>query len=114
QLKGQAPKLLEVRGEVFIRKADFVRMNEQREAAGEPTFVNPRNCAAGSLRQLDPKLTAARPLSVYLYELGVVEGPSFETHVQKLEWMTTAGLPVNPRRYAGVGLDAVRDAYRRL
>ncbi len=74
KLKGKAPDLLEVRGEVFIRKADFVKLNEQREAAGEPTFVNPRNSAAGSLRQLDPKLTSTRPLSVFLYEVGTLEG----------------------------------------
>jgi DNA ligase (NAD+) len=114
QLKGDAPKLLEVRGEVFIRKADFVRLNEQREALGEPTFVNPRNSAAGSLRQLDPKLTATRPLSVYLYEVGIVEGLSFETHTQKLQWLEKAGLPVNPRRYFGQGLDAIRDAYQTM
>jgi DNA ligase (NAD+) len=114
QLKGEAPALLEVRGEVFIRKADFVRLNEQREAAGEPTFVNPRNSAAGSLRQLDPKLTATRPLSVYLYEVGVVEGLRFESHTQKLEWMAKAGLPVNPRRFAVTGLDALREAYAAL
>src|SRR5581483_6587884 len=89
-------------------------MNEQREAAGEPTFVNPRNCAAGSLRQLDPKLTAARPLSVYLYEVGVVDGVRFESHVHKLEWMEKAGLPVNPRRFVVNGLDALRTAYQKL
>jgi DNA ligase (NAD+) len=115
ELKVQpAPALLEVRGEVFIRKADFVKMNQQREAAGEPTFVNPRNCAAGSLRQLDPKLTAQRPLSVYLYEVGVVEGVSFVSHVEKLDWFEKAGLPVNPRRYVAKGLDGIRDAYVKL
>ncbi len=115
ELKVQpAPALLEVRGEVFIRKADFVKMNQQREAAGEPTFVNPRNCAAGSLRQLDPKLTAQRPLSVYLYEVGVVEGVSFVSHVEKLDWFEKAGLPVNPRRYLAKGLDGIRDAYVKL
>lgn len=108
------PRLLEVRGEVFIRKADFVKMNQQREAAGEPTFVNPRNCAAGSLRQLDPKLTAQRPLSVYLYEAGVLDGVSFASHAQKLKWLEAAGLPVNPRRYDVKGLDGVRDAYVKL
>jgi DNA ligase (NAD+) len=114
QLKGQTPKLLEVRGEVFIRKADFVRLNEQREALGEPTFVNPRNSAAGSLRQLDPKLTATRPLSVYLYEVGVVEGLKFESHQHKLEWMEKAGLPVNPRRFVVNGLDELKAAYAKL
>ncbi|MBL8957515.1 MAG: NAD-dependent DNA ligase LigA [Myxococcaceae bacterium] len=115
ELKGKTlPKLLEVRGEVFIRKADFVKMNQQREAAGEPTFVNPRNCAAGSLRQLDPKLTAQRPLSVYLYEVGVLDGVEFEGHVEKLKWLEAAGLPVNPRRYEAKGLEGVREAYQKL
>jgi DNA ligase (NAD+) len=113
-LKGEAPRLIEVRGEVFIRKADFVRMNEQREAMGEPTFVNPRNCAAGSLRQLDPKLTAARPLSVYLYEVGVTDGLRFESHTAKLDWMQRAGLPVNPRRFVVNGLDELKAAYQKL
>jgi DNA ligase (NAD+) len=110
----QSPKLLEVRGEVFIRKLDFAKMNEAREQAGEPTFVNPRNCAAGSLRQLDPKLTAQRPLSVYVYEVGVLDGITFTSHHEKLRWMEAAGLPVNPRRYEAKGLDGVRAAYQGL
>ncbi|MBK7858167.1 MAG: NAD-dependent DNA ligase LigA [Archangiaceae bacterium] len=115
ELKGpKAPRLLEVRGEVFIRKADFVKMNEAREKAGEPTFVNPRNCAAGSLRQLDPKLTAQRPLSVYVYEVGVMEGLEFATHVEKLKWLEAAGLPVNPRRYLARGVEGIREAYGKL
>ena len=114
ELKGSPPKLLEVRGEVFIKKRDFVKMNEQRELLGEPTFVNPRNCAAGSLRQLDPKLTANRPLSIYLYEVGVVEGVAFTSHVEKLKWLEGAGLPVNPRRYEARGLTGIRAAYQAL
>ncbi|HEY1088862.1 MAG TPA: NAD-dependent DNA ligase LigA, partial [Archangium sp.] len=70
----EVPALLELRGEVFIKKADFKRMNEQLLAKGEEAFVNPRNSAAGSLRQLDTKLTASRPLSVYVYEVGQVQG----------------------------------------
>ncbi len=108
------PKLLEVRGEVFIKKADFRRMNEQRLAAGEEPFVNPRNCAAGSLRQLDPSLTAARPLAITLYEVGVVEGREFPTHLEKLTWFEEVGLPVNPRRFPAKGLDGVKQAYAAL
>src|SRR5437016_14394342 len=111
QLGGRPPAVFEVRGEVFINKRDFVRMNEEREKAGEPTFVNPRNCAAGSLRRLDPRLTAQRPLSVYLYEVGVLDGVSFTSHREKLEWMEAAGLPVNPRRYPAKGLPGLREAY---
>ncbi|MFT3842285.1 MAG: NAD-dependent DNA ligase LigA [Myxococcaceae bacterium] len=114
KLNGDPPKLLEVRGEVFIRKADFVKMNEEREKAGEATFVNPRNSAAGSLRQLDPALTAARPLTIYLYEVGTVEGRTFATHKEKLDWFKTLGLPVNPRRYEAHGLDGVRAAYTNM
>jgi DNA ligase (NAD+) len=111
KLKGAAVKLLELRGEVFIRRADFLKMNSEREAAGEPTFVNPRNSAAGSLRQLDPRSTAQRPLSVIVYEVGVVDGVTFKTHGEKLDWLGSAGLPTNPRRYAAKGLAGVRAAY---
>lgn len=108
----KVPPVLEVRGEVFIRKADFKKLNEQREAEGEPLFVNPRNTAAGSLRQLDPKMTAARPLAIYLYEYVPTEGaPTFKTHADKLEYLKTLGLPMN--RYERVqGLDGVRKEYQ--
>lgn len=111
---GRLPERFEVRGEVFIKKADFKRMNEARLKAGEEAFVNPRNCAAGSLRQLDPALTAARPLAIYLYEVGEVEGREFATHREKLEYLAQVGLPVNPRRFAASGLDGVRQAYAAL
>lgn len=115
KLKGHGwPKLLDVRGEVFIRKADFVKLNQQREAEGEPTFVNPRNSAAGSLRQLDPQMTAQRPLSLFVYETGRVDGQSFVSHSQKLDQLAAWGLPVNPRRYPVKGLDGVREAYQSL
>jgi DNA ligase (NAD+) len=107
----KVPPLLEVRGEVFIRKEDFKKLNEKREEEGEPLFANPRNAAAGSLRQLDPKQTAARPLSIYLYEYVATEGlPSFKTHTDKLEYLKTLGLPVN-RHVRAQGLDGVRAEY---
>ncbi len=108
------PKLLEVRGEVFIRKADFKRMNDKLLASGEEAFVNPRNSAAGSLRQLDSRITASRPLSLYVYEVGSVEGREFETHVEKLDAMGAWGLPVNPRRYQVKGFDGVKGAWTSL
>lgn len=111
---GELPRLLEVRGEVFIKKADFQRMNEQLVARGEEPFVNPRNSAAGSLRQLDTKLTAQRPLSVYVYEVGVVEGRTFASHAEKLAWFEAVGLPVNPRRHLVTGPDAVMETYRAM
>lgn len=111
-LKGTGlPKLLEVRGEVFIRKADFRKMNEKLVAQGEEPFVNPRNSAAGSLRQLDPKITAARPLSLYVYEVGAIDGKSFTTHREKLDWLAQVGLPVNPRRYDKQGVAGVKEAW---
>ncbi len=70
QLRGWAPPLIEIRGEVFLRKADFLTLNEQQAAIGSHLFANPRNAAAGSLRQLDPKVTARRPLSLFAYAHG--------------------------------------------
>lgn len=91
-----APKLLEVRGEVFIRKNDFEKLNNQREAAGEPVFANPRNAAAGSLRQLDSSITATRPLSIFCYQAGALEGVRFTSHIEFLSTLKDWGLPVNP------------------
>jgi len=108
------PPYLELRGEVFIRKADFLKLNQRREAAGEPLFANPRNAAAGALRQLDPRITASRPLSVFLYEVGEVSGAEFATHWEKLERMIALGLPVNPKNVRAVGLPAVRECYERF
>jgi DNA ligase (NAD+) len=91
-----APPLLEVRGEIYMPLAAFARLNEQRAAAGEPTFMNPRNSAAGSIRQLDPALAASRPLSMWCYGIGEVEGLEFETHFEWLEWLREHGFRVNP------------------
>lgn len=110
----QVPEELEVRGEVFIRKADFKRLNEQREKEGEPLFANPRNAAAGSLRQLDPKVTASRPLSIYLYECvpGTPGLPAFKTHREKLAYLQKLGLPVN-RHVVVEGLEGIRREYEK-
>ncbi|MBA2580708.1 MAG: NAD-dependent DNA ligase LigA [Thermoleophilaceae bacterium] len=91
-----APDLLEVRGEVYLPLGAFARLNEQRASAGEPTFANPRNSAAGSIRQLDPGLAASRPLSIWCYGIGAVEGLEFETHSQSLEWLSEHGFKVSP------------------
>jgi DNA ligase (NAD+) len=90
-----APALLEVRGEVYLPLAAFARLNEQRAAAGEPTFANPRNSAAGSIRQLDPQLAASRPLSIWCYGIGAVEGLEFDTHHEWLDWLRDQGFRVN-------------------
>jgi DNA ligase (NAD+) len=91
-----APALLEVRGEIYMPLAAFARLNEQRAAAGEPTFMNPRNSAAGSIRQLDPALAASRPLSMWCYGIGEVEGLEFDTHHAWLDWLRDRGFRVNP------------------
>jgi len=114
QLKGSPPARFEVRGEVFINKRDFVRMNEEREKAGEPTFVNPRNCAAGSLRQLDPRITAQRPLSIFFYETGDIPGLELKTHWEKLLLLRELGLRTNPENELVESVDAIKDKYRRL
>ncbi|MGH2763354.1 MAG: NAD-dependent DNA ligase LigA [Thermoleophilaceae bacterium] len=90
-----APRLLEVRGEIYMPLAAFAKLNEQRAAAGEPTFANPRNSAAGSIRQLDPQLAAARPLSMWCYGVGALEGLERETHHQSIEWLREHGFRVN-------------------
>lgn len=88
------PALLEVRGEVLMFKADFARLNEAQQEDGQPTFANPRNAAAGTLRQLDPRVTASRPLRFFAYALGAVEGISFETQAGIEAFFAKAGLPV--------------------
>ena len=87
------PQLLEVRGEVYLTKVGFQKLNAERAAAGEETFANPRNAAAGSLKQLDPRIVAKRPLDVVVYGLGKVEsgGAYPETHTEVLEWLKTLG-----------------------
>jgi DNA ligase (NAD+) len=90
-----APPVLEVRGEVYMPLAAFAKLNEERAAAGEPTYANPRNTAAGSIRQLDPQLTASRPLSIWCYSVGALEGLSFDKHSESLEWMRSHGFKVS-------------------
>lgn len=91
--KGTPPALLEVRGEVYLTKTGFEKLNAERKAAGEETFANPRNAAAGSLKQLDPRIVAKRPLDIILYGLGHVQGASEQphTHSEVLEWIKSLG-----------------------
>ncbi|MEW6776042.1 MAG: NAD-dependent DNA ligase LigA [Bdellovibrionota bacterium] len=92
------PKLLEVRGEVYLPRKDFEKLNEDRASAGDPLFANPRNAAAGSLRQLDPKITAERPLAFYCYGVGRLEGASLpKTHLKTLDALAEWGLRVNKK-----------------
>jgi DNA ligase (NAD+) len=94
---GHWPSVLEVRGEVYMDRAEFFALNRQREAEGETLFANPRNSAAGSLRQLDPTVTAGRPLKFYAYALGEVSEPVARNHHDMLERLQRWGFPVNPR-----------------
>lgn len=99
------PQLLEVRGEVFITRAGFVALNDKQAAAGEKTFANPRNAAAGSLRQLDSKITARRPLTLFCYGWGEHDGELPASHSEVLVRLASWGLPVSPlvRRVNGLG-----------
>ncbi len=92
-----APPLLEVRGEVYMARSAFAALNERRAGAGEATFANPRNSAAGSLRQLDPQITKSRPLSIWCYGVGAVEGLEFPTHREWLAWLEAHGFKVSPK-----------------
>jgi DNA ligase (NAD+) len=90
------PALVEVRGEVYMSLPDFAALNERRAEAGLSTFMNPRNSAAGTIRQLDPKLVAERPLSFWAYQIGVTDGISFDSHWEALEWLRAHRFPVHP------------------
>ena len=99
RLKGHAPLVLEVRGEVYMRRDDFEKLNERQREKGEKTFVNPRNTAAGAIRQLDPALVRQRPLCFYAYGLGEVQGWDVPaTHSGMLDALAALGLPVNADR----------------
>jgi len=90
-----APALVEVRGEVYMSLSDFAALNERRAERGLSTFMNPRNAAAGTVRQLDPRLTQQRPLSMWCYGVGATEGISFSSHWEALTWLRTHGFRVN-------------------
>jgi DNA ligase (NAD+) len=102
------PSVLEVRGEVYMTRASFDRLNERAREAGEKAFVNPRNSAAGSLRQKDPAVTAGRTLSFFSYQLGeVVGGPDFTSHAEMLNFVGRLGLPINDHMVTFDDIDAV-------
>jgi len=90
------PPLIEVRGEVYMLHEEFARINREREEAGEPTFANPRNSAAGSVRQLDSSVTARRNLAIFIYGLGYVEGARFDSHYEILRALKQWGFKTNP------------------
>ena len=112
-LMDNPPARLEVRGEVFMPHEGFERLNQQALEKGEKTFANPRNAAAGSLRQLDPKVTSKRPLVLNAYGIGIAEGVDLpNTHYDRLQWLKSIGIPVNPEIRLCNGTDEVLDFYR--
>ena len=109
RLRGRVPALLEVRGEVYINTTDFKRLNRQREEEGQTTYANPRNLAAGSLRQLDPRTTAARPLKIFCYGLGRSSEPVAASQIDLLKGLERWGLPINHRVKRCAGIEEVID-----
>ena len=107
-----APELVEVRGEVYLPIAGFTRVNEQRAQDGQSTFANPRNAAAGSLRQLDPGITATRPLSIWCYGVAALQGWEPKAHSESLEWLRERGFKVNEYISILHGVDEVAERCR--
>ena len=106
------PSILEVRGEVFINHTDFENLNKKRMESGESLFANPRNCAAGSLRQLDSSVTATRPLRIYCYAPGHIEGLTFNSQIEFLKALPKWGLPVNQETQMGTGISFLNTYYQ--
>jgi DNA ligase (NAD+) len=112
--RGGPPPYVEARGEVILRTRDFARLNAEREEAGDPPFANPRNAAAGSLRQLDPGVSASRPLAIYFYGIGDCPGFEPRSESEVLEALRTWGLPVVPGVEAAADIEGALAYYRRM
>ena len=108
------PEVLEVRGEVIIKAKDFVELNRKQQEKNLPVFANPRNAAAGSLRQLNSRITASRPLSMFVYGTGLCRGISFESHGNMLATLESMGFPVNPLIKQDLSIQKVLTQYRKL
>ena len=110
--KEPIPDIIEIRGEVFINKSDFQLLNKDRLRNGKSVFANPRNCAAGSLRQLNPKITINRPLRIYCYAPGVIRGDiQFDSQIDFLNYIPEWGFPVNPHIKTGHGFSFIKKYY---
>jgi DNA ligase (NAD+) len=112
--KTAVPEFIEVRGEVIIRHKDFEMLNQRRMNKGESVFANPRNAAAGSLRQLDSKITAQRPLTIFVYGVGVVRGLEFSSQAGMLEYLSDLGFPVNPLIKKNISIRQVLENFKDL
>ncbi|HEX8680612.1 MAG TPA: NAD-dependent DNA ligase LigA, partial [Chthoniobacterales bacterium] len=114
KLKGDPPDVLEVRGEVYMLKEGFAKLNAARTEQGLPTFANPRNAAAGSLKQLDPANTARRPLGLICHGTGLVEGVELQKHSEVFPWLKTLGLPSTERWWTAESLEQTLAIVREL
>jgi DNA ligase (NAD+) len=114
QLRGDAPDVFEVRGEAYLDKAGFEKLNRERKAAGRPLFANPRNAAAGSLKHLDPKAVAQRPLGIVFYGTGAVQGAEVDLHSKIFKLFKTLGLPTHEKWWVADSIDEILKAIRDL
>ena len=114
QLRGAAPKVFEVRGEAYLDKAGFEKLNKEREAAGLPLFANPRNAAAGSLKHLDPSVAAKRPLGMIFYGTGAVDGADIDLHSKIFPLLKKLGLPTHEDWWLADSVDKILNAIRDL
>src|SRR5260370_3928247 len=114
QLRGSAPKVFEVRGEAYLDKDGFKKLNKEREAAGLPLFANPRNAAAGSLKHLDPKVAAQRPLGMVFYGTGATEGVDVDLHSKIFPLFKKLGLPTHEYWWLAGSIDEILKAIRKL
>ncbi|MSO70687.1 MAG: NAD-dependent DNA ligase LigA [Alphaproteobacteria bacterium] len=113
-LRKDAPDAIEVRGEVYMTKHDFLALNARQAEAGEKSFANPRNAAAGGVRQIDPNVTASRPLRFFAYAAGLMSAKLADTHWQFLERLNDWGFPTNPRATRCIGAEALLAFYARI
>jgi DNA ligase (NAD+) len=113
-LRSAAPKILEVRGEAYLDKAGFKKLNKEREAAGLPLFANPRNAAAGSLKHLDPKVAGQRPLGMIFYGTGATEGVDVDLHSEIFSLFKKLGLPTHENWWVADSIEKILDAIRKL
>ncbi|MGD1953800.1 MAG: NAD-dependent DNA ligase LigA [Sphingomonadales bacterium] len=114
QTLSDVPDICEIRGEIYMSKTDFAALNAQQEEAGKPVFANPRNAAAGSLRQLDASITASRPLKFFAYAWGVMSTLPFSTHSEALTWLKAKGFPTNPLSKAAKDADDLIKVYKHI
>src|SRR4030095_17059011 len=114
QLRGGATKIFEVRGEAFLDKDGFKKLNKERQTAGLPSFANPRNAAAGSLKHLDPKIAAQRPLGIVFYGTGAIEGMDVDLHSKIFPLFKKLGLPTHEDWWLADSVEQVLNAIRDL